>query len=95
MLGTNRPAGIIEEGLAEEAKPACMALVPVAEPVRWSTRLPRRALPDPTFVTQLIATSEQFPQARSLRRADMTDALLAYRPATKIPGAGLRTRQSI
>jgi hypothetical protein len=70
-------------------------LVPIAEPVQWSNRLPRRSLPDPTFVTQLIATSEQFPQARNLRRGEVSDALEAYRPAPAIARAGLRTRQSI
>jgi hypothetical protein len=95
MLGTDRPTEIIQEGLAQEARPACTALVPVAEPVRWSNRLPRRTLPDPTFVTQLIAASEQFPQARGLRRAEMTDALSAYRPASNVQRAGSRTRQSI
>jgi hypothetical protein len=79
MLGTGRPEQTIEPGSAEDAKPACTALVPLAEPVRWPNRRPRRSLPNPSFVTQLIATSEHFPQARSLRRADMTDALLAYR----------------
>ena len=95
MLGTDRPAEFVEEGPAEEAGPACTALVPIAEPVRWSNRLPRRSLPDPTFVTQLIATSEDFPQARNLRRAEVNDALEAYRPAPGLQRAGLRTRQSI
>ena len=95
MLGTDRAEQIIEKGSAEDAKPACTALVPLAEPVRWSNRLPRRSLPDPTFITQLIATAEHFPQARELRRAEMTDALSAYRMEPKVQGSGLRTRQSI
>jgi hypothetical protein len=95
MLGTDQSVEIIEAGFAEDVKPACTALVPLAEPVRWSNRLPRRSLPDPTFVTQLIATSEHFPQARSLRRAEVSDALSAYAPAPKVQRSGLRTRQSI
>jgi hypothetical protein len=95
MLGTDRPADFVEQGPAEQARPACTALVPVAEPVRWANRLPRRSLPDPTFVTQLIATSEDFPQARNLRRAEVSDALEAYRLAPRVQRAGLRTRQSI
>jgi hypothetical protein len=95
MLGTEYPAEFIEEGLAEDARPACTALVPIVEPVRWSNRLPRRSLPDPTFVTQLIATAEDYPQGRNLRRAEVTDALSAYRPVPRLQGAGLRTRQSI
>jgi len=78
MSGTDRPERIIIEPTGD-TRPACTALVPLAEPLRWSNRLPRRLLPDPSFVTQLIATSEHFPQTRSLRRADVTDALLAYR----------------
>jgi len=35
--------------------------------------------PDPTFVAHLIATAEQLPQTRSLRRATPADALSAYR----------------
>jgi len=92
MLGTDQPAGIIEPGSAEDA---CTALVPLAEPVRWTNRLPPRSLPDPTFVTQLIATSEHFPQAHSPRRAEMNDALLAYAAAPRVQRSGLRTRQSI
>jgi hypothetical protein len=95
MLGTDRPEQTIEAGSAGHAGPACTALVPLAEPVRGSNRLPRRSLPDSSFVTQLIATAEHFPQARGLRRADVTDALLAYRVAPKVSGPGLRTRQSI
>jgi hypothetical protein len=95
MLGTDQDEQTIEAGSAEEVRPACTALVPLAEPVRRSNALPRRSLPDPTFVTQLIATSEHYPQARSLRRASLNDALLAYRPVEKMAGAGLRTRQTI
>ena len=95
MLGTDRSEQDIDRGPAEEATPACTALVVLAEPVRWTNRLPRRALPTPAFVTQLIATSEHFPQAARLRRADVSDALMAYRPARRVAGAGLRTRHSI
>jgi hypothetical protein len=95
MLGTDRSPELIEGGAREDAKPACTALVPLAEPVGWLNRPPRRALPDPTFVTQLIATAEQFPQTRSLRRAEITDALSAYRPAPAVQRVGSHTRQSI
>ena len=95
MLGTDRSEQIIGQGSAEDAKPAGTALVPLAEPVQWSNRLPRRSLPEPAFVTQLIATSEQYPQTRTLRRAEVTNALEAYRPVPPILSAGLRTRQSI
>jgi hypothetical protein len=36
------------------------------------------ARPDPTFLTHLIATAEQAPQTRSMRRASIEDAQTAY-----------------
>jgi hypothetical protein len=56
-------------------------------------RLPR---PDPTFVTHLIATAEQVPQTRSLRRGTAADAQTAYgaSPPHAVV-AGIRTRQII
>ncbi|MDB5620582.1 hypothetical protein [Tardiphaga sp.] len=35
--------------------------------------------PDPFFITQLIATAEQSPQTRALRRAEISDVEAAYR----------------
>jgi hypothetical protein len=35
--------------------------------------------PDPTFIAHLIATAEQSPQTRVLRRADVSDVQAAYR----------------
>jgi hypothetical protein len=35
--------------------------------------------PDPFFITQLIATAEQSPQTRELRRAAVSDVEAAYR----------------
>jgi hypothetical protein len=35
--------------------------------------------PDPFFITQLLATAEQSPQTRALRRADVSDVEAAYR----------------
>jgi phospholipase C len=96
MLSTDRPEQMVEDGVfTEDAKPACMALVPVVPSVQWShpAHLQRA---DSTFVTQLIATAEQAPQTRALRRATLADAQSAYsanRPRTV--GAGIRTRQII
>jgi hypothetical protein len=85
----------IEDGVFQDVEPPCVALVPLAQEVHWVRKLalPR---PDPSFVTQLIATAEQVPQTRILRRAAPADALSAYsthRPA--VDQAGLRTRQVI
>ena len=85
----------VEDGVFEEVGPACVALVPVAPSVQFLSKrpLPR---PDSTFVTHLIASAEQVPQARRLRRATSADAQLAYaaRPNPR-PRIGLRTRQLI
>jgi hypothetical protein len=93
MSGADRPEQLIDRG-SNGLRTACTALALVAAPTRW-TSLPQRSLPDPTFVTQLIATSEHIPQAPRRRRTDMTEALLAYRLASGIARAGLCTRQSI
>ena len=48
------------------------------------------------FVAHLIATAEQAPQTRSLRRATPADAQTAYRACQCQPaGAGSRTRQIV
>ncbi len=92
MSGVNEQE--IEDGVFEDVGPS-VALVPLAQEVRWARKLPLPR-PDPSFVTQLIATAEQDPQTRSLRRASPADALSAYNTPVRIVGeAGLRTRQVI
>ena len=87
---------VVEDGVFEEVEPACVAMVPLAPtPPHWARKLlnPR---PDPTFVAHLIATAEQLPQTRSLRRAAPADALSAYHArARNAQDAGLQTRQTI
>ena len=81
-----------EDGVAE-ATPVSTELVPLATHVRWLPKIPLTR-PDPGFVTQLIATAEQTPQTRFLRRATPADATIAY-GAARAPrsSAGFRTRQ--
>jgi hypothetical protein len=97
MLSTDRPQHATDDGVFEDAKPACVALVPVAQEAQWSHPQVRRAPPDPTFVAQLIATAEHLPQTLSLRRAATADALSVYRShlAPKVQGAGSWMRQII
>jgi len=87
---------VVEDGVFEEVEPACVAMVPLAPaPPYWARKFlnPR---PDPTFVAHLIATAEQLPQTRSLRRATPADALSAYHARARIAqGAGPQTRQTI
>jgi hypothetical protein len=96
MLSIERPQQTVNDSvLTEGVKPACTALVPVVPTVQWSQPVHLQR-PDSTFVTQLIATAEQDPQTRALRRATLADAQSAYsanRPRTV--GAGIRTRQII
>ena len=91
-----------EDGNPTDAKPACVEsacvdLVPMLPSVQWS-QAPHQPLsrPDPCFVTQLIATAEQDPQTRTLRRATSADAQAAYRSVTDhnhITRTGILTRQ--
>ena len=96
MLSTRPSEPAVEDGVVLDAKPACVALVPVTSPAEWSPSHSQRSLPSSIFVTQLIATAEQVPQTRGLRRATAADAQTAYRATQKpIQGTGSRTRQII
>jgi hypothetical protein len=76
MSGTGGPE-ILEEDAVTEVTPVSTELVPIATQVRWLPKMPLTR-PDPSFVTQLIATAEQAPQTRFLRRGSCADALAAY-----------------
>ena len=85
----------IEDGVFEDVAPTCVALVPTTQELRWASKLPLPR-PDPSFVTQLIATAEQVPQTCNLRRATSADALSAYSTPRRIVRAtGRCTRQII
>jgi hypothetical protein len=64
---------------------------------QWSQARSRPlSRPSSIFVTHLIATAEQAPQTRSLRRATAADAQTAYGASQSPVGhPGLRTRQII
>ena len=69
--------------------------MPVTQTVQWS-RKSAAARPDPSFVTHLIATADQAPQTRSLRRASIEDAKTAYGASNvRRYGVGFRTRQIV
>jgi hypothetical protein len=95
MLDADRPEEILDGEFVNLDEPACVELVPVTQSVQWSRR-PAIPRPDPTFLAQLIATADQAPQTRSLRRASLADAQIAY-GASQIRrcSAGFRTRQTI
>jgi hypothetical protein len=87
MLDTDRPENILDGEILDANASPCVELVPVTQTVRWSTK-PALARPDPVFVTHLIATADQAPQTRSLRRGSPEDAQTAY-------GAHLQERRSV
>jgi hypothetical protein len=96
MLSTDGREQAADDGVVADAKPASVALVPTVQSAQWSQAgrpLPR---PNSIFVTHLIATAEQLPQTRGLRRATPADAQTAYRAHQHpVRGAGIRTRQTI
>jgi hypothetical protein len=93
MSGVNEQE--IEDGVFEDVGSPCVALVPLARELHSQPKLPLPR-PDPSFVTQLIATAEQVPQTRMLRRATSADALSAYSAHWREPAdAGRATRQII
>jgi hypothetical protein len=94
MLSSDRPEQAADDGVLADAKPPCVALVPMVQSAQWSHAAIQPPRPDSIFVTHLIASAEQVPQTRSLRRASPADAQTAYR-AHPVPGAGMRTRQII
>jgi hypothetical protein len=77
MFDTERSEDILDVEVLDADGPACVALVPVTQSVQWS-RKSATARPDPSFVTHLIATADQAPQTRSMRRASIEDAQTAY-----------------
>jgi hypothetical protein len=86
--------GVFEE-VFEDLEPPCVALVPLVQEITWARKMPLPR-PDPSFVTQLIATAEHAPQTRTLRRAAPEDALSAYNtPGRVVHETGLCTRQVI
>jgi hypothetical protein len=95
MLDIDRSEEILDGEFVDTDEPASMELVPVAQSVRWA---PRQASPrpDPSFLAQLIATADQAPQTRSVRRASLADAQTAY-GASQIArySTGFRARQTI
>ena len=95
MLDIDRTEEILDGDFVDADEPACMELVPVAQSVQWA---PRHATPrpDPSFLAQLIATADEAPQTRGLRRASLADAQTAYGASQGARyGTGFRTRQTV
>lgn len=71
------------EGVVESA-----ALTRTEPPVRTAPVSSRVARPDASFIAHLIATAEQVPQTRELRRAAVSDVEAAYRAVASQNAAG-------
>jgi hypothetical protein len=64
------------------------AITPTGPVARAIPALLRSVRPDASFITHLIATAEQVPQTRVLRRAEIVDVEAAYRKAAGVYAAG-------
>jgi hypothetical protein len=97
MSSGDRPQQTLDEGALADAAPASVALVPtVAAAQRSQAAIRPLSRPSSIFVTHLIATAEQAPQTRSLRRATPADAQTAYQANRRpVADAGFRTRQIV
>jgi hypothetical protein len=97
MSGNDRPERTVDDGVLADARPACVALVPMVTAAKWSQVSSSRLwLSNSTFVAHLIASAEHVPQTRSLRRATPADARTAYSANLhRLHGAGMRARQII
>jgi hypothetical protein len=96
MMSTDRLEQAVDDGVIADAKPRCVALVPIVQPALWSRASSHMPRPNSTFVTHLIATAGHAPQTRNLRRATPADAQTAYRASQlQVRGPGIRTRQII
>ena len=54
MSGSDRPEQTVDDGVEAEARPACVALVPVIPTVHWS-RVPDQQASRADFVAHLVS----------------------------------------
>ena len=95
MLDFDRSEQALDGEILDADEPGCVALVPVAQPVRRTAKF-ATVRPDASFVTHLIATAAQAPQTRTLRRGSLADAQTAYGIGQiRQYGTGFRTRQTV
>ncbi|QUS38282.1 hypothetical protein RPMA_05065 [Tardiphaga alba] len=85
-----RAGDIVIERDAPQTSQALTPTEPVARTIPASLRSVR---PDASFIAHLIATAEQVPQTRNLRRAEIVDVEAAYRKAAGVYAAGAATNR--
>jgi hypothetical protein len=93
-MPTTRPWQLTYRRLDAGAEPASTAVVPLVASTQWAPPAARFPSPDPTFVTQLIASAEQLAERRRWPRDRAADASSAY-AHPHLYGTGLKTRQTI
>jgi hypothetical protein len=81
---------VIERETVQDDARAITPTEPVSRPIPASLRSVR---PDASFITHLIATAEQVPQTRTLRRAEIVDVEAAYRKAAGVYGMSVQSNQ--
>jgi hypothetical protein len=93
-MSATRPRLLTHDGVSP--KPASRAVVRFTEQAEWSRPATSIPSPDPTFVTQLIASAELLAQGHHCSPEDTADALSAYRARQRRAfGTGRLTRQVI
>ena len=78
MVGSVHSEVIVDAEFVD-IPPDTVALVPLSARADVPAKTPLNR-PDANFLTQLIATADQEPQTRSLRRGSSADARAAYDP---------------
>ena len=76
---TEHPKATIIDAEFSDVPAASVELVPLSARPDVRPKMPLNR-PDASFVAQLIATADQAPQTRNLRRGSSADAQAAYGP---------------
>lgn len=83
---------VIERDTVHHETRAITPTEPVSRAIPASMHAAR---PDASFITHLIATAEQVPQTRVLRRAEIVEVEAAYRQAANVYAAGSATNRMV
>jgi hypothetical protein len=75
---------VVQQATSSTPAADSVAVVQVEAPLRARPASSMTARPDAAFLAHLIATAEQAPQTRVLRRADLADVEAAYRAAKNV-----------
>ena len=90
---TSHPMRRAGDIVIEKAAADTVALTPTEPVARTAPVSLRSTRPDASFLVHLIATAEQVPQTRVLRRAEIADVQAAYRNAAGAFATGAATNR--